>query len=288
MTEATDELAVFEGVRPTRTGDLALESQGMAPIPEEHRYGGVHRMFTVWFTPNMELSGVFTGTLAVVLGLGFGLGLVAIIVGTIIGALPVAILCTWGPKTGTAQVPLARLPFGRTIVLPGTVQWLSSIAWDALVGLFGGEAAQLLFHVPFWIGGRTRRSLRRAVTHADGWTPFALAPDQLRSMLASVELPEAFDVVLGPPAPFDPLGDADGTRRGLDELAALGTTVVNLTVRHDSLAHYLEQLEAFVALGGLDHPDVPPTSRTRGAVPSGSGARSDARGSSRWRRRRGW
>jgi len=152
MTEATDELAVFEGVRPTRTGDLVLESQGMAPIPEEHRYGGVHRMFTVWFTPNMELSGVFTGTLAVVFGLGFGLGLVAIIVGTIIGSLPVAILCTWGPKTGTAQVPLARLPFGKTIVLPGTVQWLSSIAWDALVGLFGGEAAQLLFHVPFWIG----------------------------------------------------------------------------------------------------------------------------------------
>ena len=152
MTEATDELKVFEGVRPTRTGDMALESQGMAPIPEEHRYGGVYRMFTVWFTPNMELSGVFAGTLAVVFGLGFGLGLVAIIVGTIIGALPVAILCTWGPKTGTAQVPLARLPFGKTIVLPGAVQWLSSIAWDALVGLFGGQAAQLLFHVPFWVG----------------------------------------------------------------------------------------------------------------------------------------
>jgi NCS1 family nucleobase:cation symporter-1 len=152
MTEAADELRVFEGARPTRTGDLVLEGQGMAPIPEEHRYGGVYRMFTVWFTPNMELSGVFAGTLAVVFGLGFGLGLVAIIVGTIIGALPVAILCTWGPKTGTAQVPLARLPFGKTIVLPGAVQWLSSIAWDALVGLFGGQAAQLLFHVPFWVG----------------------------------------------------------------------------------------------------------------------------------------
>jgi nucleobase:cation symporter-1, NCS1 family len=152
MSEATDELRVFEGARPTRAGDMVLESQGMAPIPEEHRYGGTWRMFTVWFTPNMELSGVFAGTLAVVFGLGFGLGMVAIVVGTIIGSLPVAILCTWGPKTGTAQVPLSRLPFGRTIVLPGAVQWLSSIAWDALVGLFGGQAAQLLFHVPFWIG----------------------------------------------------------------------------------------------------------------------------------------
>jgi NCS1 family nucleobase:cation symporter-1 len=54
---AIDELSVFEGVRPTRTVDLALELQGMAPIPEDCRYGGVHRMFAVWFTPGMELSG---------------------------------------------------------------------------------------------------------------------------------------------------------------------------------------------------------------------------------------
>jgi NCS1 family nucleobase:cation symporter-1 len=148
----SDELRVFEGLRPTRTGDLVLEGQGMAPIPDDDRYGGIHRVFTVWFTPNMGLSGVFAGTLAVVFGLGFGLGLVAIVVGTIVGSLPVAIFCTWGPRTGTGQVPLARLAFGKTIVLPGAVQWLSSIAWDAMVGLFGGQAAQLLFHVPFWLG----------------------------------------------------------------------------------------------------------------------------------------
>jgi NCS1 family nucleobase:cation symporter-1 len=109
-------------------------------------------MFTVWFTPNMELSGVFAGTLAVVFGLGFPLGVAALVLGTVIGSVPVAMLCTWGPRTGTGQVPLARMPFGKTIVLPGSVQWLSSIAWDALVGLFGGEAAQLLFGVPFWVG----------------------------------------------------------------------------------------------------------------------------------------
>jgi NCS1 family nucleobase:cation symporter-1 len=152
VTGAIDELSVFEGVRPRRTGDLALEGQGIAPIPEDSRYGDVYRMFTVWFTPNMELSGVFAGTLAVVFGLGFPLGVAAIVLGTIIGSVPVAVLCTWGPRTGTGQVPLARMPFGKSIVLPGTVQWLSSIAWDALVGLFGGEAAQLLFGVPFWVG----------------------------------------------------------------------------------------------------------------------------------------
>jgi nucleobase:cation symporter-1, NCS1 family len=149
---AIDELSIFDGVRPTHTGDLALESQGIAPIPAEARYGSVWRMFTVWFTPNMELSGVFAGTLAALLGLGFWPGLAAIVLGTVIGSVPVALLCTWGPQTGTGQVPLARLPFGKTIVLPAAVQWLSSIAWDALVGLFGGQAAALLLGIPFWAG----------------------------------------------------------------------------------------------------------------------------------------
>src|SRR6266487_7158709 len=103
MPEVMDELSVFEGMRPTRVGDLALESHGMAPVPADARYGGVHRMFTVWFTPNMALSGVFTGTLAVVLGLGFQLGLIAIVAGTVIGSLPVAFLCTWGPRKATGK-----------------------------------------------------------------------------------------------------------------------------------------------------------------------------------------
>jgi len=149
---ATDELGIFDGVRPRRQGDLAVESQGMAPIPADERYGTVWRMFTVWFTPNMELSGVFAGTLAALFGLGFWPGLVAIVAGTVIGSVPVAVLCTWGPQTGTGQVPLARLPFGKSIVAPATVQWLSSIAWDALVGLFGGQAAALLLGIPFWAG----------------------------------------------------------------------------------------------------------------------------------------
>jgi NCS1 family nucleobase:cation symporter-1 len=145
-------IGVFDGTKPERTGDLVRESQGMAPIPEDQRYGPSWRNFTVWFTPNMELSSVFTGTLAYTLGLGLWAGLAALVLGVILGALPVALLATWGPKTGLAQLPLARLAFGKSITLPAAVQWVSSIAWGGLVGLFGAEAAQLLFHVPFAFG----------------------------------------------------------------------------------------------------------------------------------------
>jgi NCS1 family nucleobase:cation symporter-1 len=144
--------APFNGRMPTGSGDVAVETHGIAPIPESNRYGSAGRLFTVWFAPNLNMTGVFTGTLAIVLGLGFWLGLLAMVIGTVLGSLPVAYLSTWGPRTGTGQLPLSRLAFGNGVVLPGIVQWLSSIAWDGLVGLFGGEALATLLHIPFALG----------------------------------------------------------------------------------------------------------------------------------------
>ena len=56
------------------------------------------------------MTGVFTGTLAIVLGLGFWLGLLAMVIGTVLGSLVVGYLSTWGPRTGTA--PAAQLADG--------------------------------------------------------------------------------------------------------------------------------------------------------------------------------
>jgi NCS1 family nucleobase:cation symporter-1 len=140
---------------PGRENDLrTLETRGIAPVPADNRYGGLHRVFTVWFTPNLVVAGFFIGTLATAsfVGVGFTLGLAAIAIGTVIGSLPAAYLCSWGPGTGVGQLPLARIPFGKAIALPGALMWLSTIAWDAINGIFGAQALQLLFHVPFWLG----------------------------------------------------------------------------------------------------------------------------------------
>ncbi|MEC3977618.1 purine-cytosine permease family protein [Amycolatopsis sp. H20-H5] len=142
---------VFGGRMPSGTGDLAIESHGIAPIPEDNRFGAPWRLFTVWFAPNLTMTAVFTGTLGAGLGLGFTTGLIVMLAGTLLGSLPVAYLSTWGPRTGIGQLPLSRLPFGRGVVLPGLLQWLGSIAWDALVGLFGGEALAELTGLPFWL-----------------------------------------------------------------------------------------------------------------------------------------
>jgi nucleobase:cation symporter-1, NCS1 family len=130
---------------------MSVETHGIAPIPIDQRYGKPSRLFTVWFAPQVTMSGVFTGTLAIVLGLGFWLGMLAMVIGTVLGSLVVAYLSTWGPRTGTGQLPHSRMAFGGGVVLPGVLQWGSSIAWDALVGLFGGEALAALLGIPFWV-----------------------------------------------------------------------------------------------------------------------------------------
>ena len=140
---------------PTREGDLSIEGRGMEPIPENARYGSVGRIFTVWFTPNLVPAAFFIGTLVTLdfLKLGFVTGLLAIVVGNLVGAFFVALLSTMGPKLGLAQMPAARLPFGKSIVVPGILNWLSTIGWDGINSLFGAYALTILIPgLPFVVG----------------------------------------------------------------------------------------------------------------------------------------
>ncbi|HSS35761.1 MAG TPA: cytosine permease, partial [Patescibacteria group bacterium] len=131
---------------PTHEGDLSIEAHGMDPIPESARYGSPTRLFTVWFTPNLVPAAFFIGTLVTLdfLKLGFATSLLAIVVGNVLGSAIVGILSTMGPKTGMAQLPAARLPFGKSIVLPGLLNWVSTIGWDGINSLFGAFALTLL------------------------------------------------------------------------------------------------------------------------------------------------
>jgi probable F420-dependent oxidoreductase len=109
--------------------------------------------------------------------------------------------------------------------------------------------------VPLWVGGRTGRSLRRAVELADGWAPFALGPDAVTRLLAQARRSDAWanrdhelEIVLQPVPPLDPIGSPDSVREVIAAHRAAGATALAVRLRHTSVAQYLDQLEALPAL----------------------------------------
>jgi probable F420-dependent oxidoreductase len=103
-------------------------------------------------------------------------------------------------------------------------------------------------HVPIWVGGRTRRSLRRAVELGDGWCPFGVGSAEAGDWLRRTDLAPGFDVRLSPQNALDPALEPYSATDALGSLAEAGATIVEARVVHHSLEHYLEQLEALAHL----------------------------------------
>jgi probable F420-dependent oxidoreductase len=109
--------------------------------------------------------------------------------------------------------------------------------------------------VPIWVGGRTQRSLRRAVELGDGWCPFAVSPRRAAEWLRTAAETEEWqrrdrplEIVLGTRRAVDPHGAPDEAAERVAEARAAGATKVSLWFVHRSLDHYLEQLEAMAGV----------------------------------------
>jgi probable F420-dependent oxidoreductase len=109
--------------------------------------------------------------------------------------------------------------------------------------------------VKVWVGGRTRRSLRRAAELGHAWMPFRLELDELKAMLGDDSIreliarrDEPLDMIFAPEPPVDPLGEPEATKKTFRSYADAGATGLSMRFRHESRSHYVEQLEAGVCL----------------------------------------
>jgi len=112
------------------------------------------------------------------------------------------------------------------------------------------EPRSIQTDLPIWIGGRTYRSLRRAMELGDGWIPFGLPVHEMEAMLDRARATDEWAARTAPleiglqSSMLDPIGDRDGTRGRLERMASIGTTVVETRVKNDSLEECLDQLTA--------------------------------------------
>ncbi len=130
---------------------LAVEPTGAEPVPPEGRHGKPLGLLWTWTSPNMEFATVFIGVLGVgIFGLGFWPAVLAIVLGTALGAVAHAFLGLSGPRYGVPQMVAGRAAFGfYGNALPSGLNALTAgIGWFAVNSVSAAYALNSLLRMP--------------------------------------------------------------------------------------------------------------------------------------------
>ncbi|MBN3853998.1 cytosine permease [Paraburkholderia sp. Ac-20340] len=91
---------------------MDIENRSIEFIPENERYGKPSRLFTIWFSANMQVTTLVVGTLGVAAGLSVFWTIVGLILGNLIGTVFMAGHSAQGPHLGIPQMIQSRAQFG--------------------------------------------------------------------------------------------------------------------------------------------------------------------------------
>jgi purine-cytosine permease-like protein len=143
-------------IREGEYGDrvIAVEPGGIEYIPLSERHGTPRRLFWTWNSPNWEFATMFLGVIPIaVFGGGFWPTVVAVVLGSALGAAAVGLLSTWGPRFGVPQLVQSRGAFGFLgNFLPAGLNALTAgIGWFAVNTISGTFALSTLTHLPFQV-----------------------------------------------------------------------------------------------------------------------------------------
>src|ERR1700758_2581178 len=107
MAVVDQETGVVAEVREGTYGDAVatVEPGGAEFIPLSERHGDTRTLFGTWTSPNLEFATIFVGVIAVsIFGQSFWAAVLAIVVGTGLGSIAQAFLCSRGPGFGVPQM----------------------------------------------------------------------------------------------------------------------------------------------------------------------------------------
>ncbi|HYY11749.1 MAG TPA: cytosine permease, partial [Kineosporiaceae bacterium] len=156
MSSPSSTPSVQAQVREGEYGDrvVAVEPGGAEFIPLAERHGNPLSLFWTWTSPNLEFATVFVGVLAVLaFGQSFWEAVLAIVLGSGLGALSHGLLGTRGPLFGVPQMIQSRIPFGYWgNVLPAGLNAVTAgIGWFAVNSISGTLALNALTSLPKWL-----------------------------------------------------------------------------------------------------------------------------------------
>ena len=133
---------------------LKVEPFGIERISDRERHGRPWQLFPFWFGANASLYSFLVGFLGIaVFKLPVALALEGVVLGTLLGTIPFALLSLVGPATGYPQIAQSRSSFGRRgAYIPAALNWFSTTGWSAVTFILGGLALSLFLPIPFALG----------------------------------------------------------------------------------------------------------------------------------------
>lgn len=126
---------------------LKAEVRGIERVPDEERNDdSIFSPLTMWLSTNLVIACLGTGALSTAgFGLGFGEATLSIIFMTLLGAVPVAWLATFGSKFGLRQMVLTRFLGGMfTSRIFAFLNVISCIGWSAINSIGSVELMHLV------------------------------------------------------------------------------------------------------------------------------------------------
>ena len=91
---------------------MKIEKRSIEFVPHSERYGRPRRLFTVWFSSNLQVTALMVGTLGVASGLSLQWTLIGLLIGCMLGTIFMAAHSAQGPHLGVPQMIQSRAQFG--------------------------------------------------------------------------------------------------------------------------------------------------------------------------------
>src|SRR2546429_1079789 len=128
---------------------LKVETRGIDAIPDAERHGRPRELGFLWAGAFVNYASLLTASLLTTYyGLGVWDGLLAVLIGTLAGAVMLGLLSNTGPKSGQPQIVFTRRIFGNRGAYPGAVLTLFlGVGWFAVDTVIAARAGVQLLQV---------------------------------------------------------------------------------------------------------------------------------------------
>ncbi|WP_111895451.1 purine-cytosine permease family protein [Acinetobacter sp. MB5] len=127
---------------------MDIEKRSIEFVPHEERYGHPKRLFTIWFSANMQVTTLVVGTLGIVSGLSLIWTCIAILLGVAVGTVFMAAHSSQGPHLGIPQMIQSRAQFGVIGAgFPLLINYLAFILFTAANGVVMRDAIKAFLDV---------------------------------------------------------------------------------------------------------------------------------------------